>query len=86
MLLHGYGYWGSGAFGGGFPWMGTAMWVALIALAALAVFAAVRIGRSSGRRNDADPKERGLEILTERFARGEIDAETYKSMKDEIEA
>lgn len=68
----------------GFPWGGFAMSALLIGLAVFAVVAAIRMGRT--RRTDDDPKERGIEILIERFARGEIDSETFRSMKSELEA
>ena len=80
--------WGGGYFPGayafGFPWGGLVMSAVLIGLAVFAVVAFIRMGRT--RRTIDDPKERGIEILIERFARGEIDAETFRSMKAELEA
>ncbi|MFA6504541.1 MAG: hypothetical protein WCT14_00500 [Treponemataceae bacterium] len=56
-------------------------------LIALAVFAIVAFFKMNKSRNYAsDPKEHGLEILIERFSRGEIDAETFKSMKAAIDS
>jgi len=87
--MHGwYGY-GPGAVAQGFPWMGVVMpivFLALITLAIILVIKAVKrdIGHGNAGRNvGADSK--ALEILSERFARGEIDAETYRSMKKELE-
>ncbi|OHD17704.1 MAG: hypothetical protein A2Y38_01125 [Spirochaetes bacterium GWB1_59_5] len=78
-----------GYLGAGFPawahWGGIGMGVLLIAAVVLAIVAVVRT-RNSRLTASSDPEERGLEILTERFARGEIDAETFRSMKAELKA
>lgn len=80
--------WGGGYFPGaypfGFPWGGFAMSAILVALVVFAVVVLVRSSRA--RRSFEDPKERGLEILVERFAKGEIDADTFRSMKAELDA
>ena len=62
-------------FGGGFMWI---IWILLIAVIAWLVVAISRQGRSSG-----EPSPR--EILDRRYARGEIDKETYERMKDELD-
>jgi putative membrane protein len=80
--------WGGGYVPGGyafgFPWGSLIMGVFFIALFGFVVMAFIRLGRTQGK--SADPNERGLEILVERFARGEIDAETFKAMKAEIDS
>jgi putative membrane protein len=80
--------WGGGYFPGaysyGFPWGGFVMTALLVGLVVFAVVVLVRSNRSQ--RNFGDPKERGLEILVERFAKGEIDADTFRSMKAELDA
>ena len=78
------GGWGAGAYGFGFPWGGIAMGAVLIALFLLAISSFIRSGRI-GKGSD-DPRERGVKILVERYARGEIDAETFKSMKVELDS
>ncbi len=75
--------------GAGFPfwahWGGIGMGVLLVAAVVLGIVAIVRT-RKSLRAGTGDAEDRGLEILTERFARGEIDADTFRSMKAELKA
>jgi len=67
----------------GYPWGGMIMGFIFIVLIIAAV---IYFARSEGNRRNGsgDYKTRGLEILTERFARGEIDAATFKSMKADL--
>ncbi len=81
-MFHG---WNGGGYAFGFPWGGFTMGFLFIALIVLVIVAVARTGRI-GRLGSGNSKERGLEILTERFARGEIDAETFRSMKHELDA
>lgn len=37
-----------------------------------------------GRRNDEPPADRALQLLRERFARGEIDADEFEARKREL--
>jgi len=62
-------------FGGGFMWI---IWILLIAAVIWLVVILSRQGRSSG-----EPSAR--EILDRRYARGEIDKETYDRMKHELD-
>jgi len=75
--------------GAGFPvwahWGGIGMGVLLIAAVVLGIVAVVRT-KNSRSIGAGDAEGRGLEILTERFARGEIDADTFRSMKAELKA
>lgn len=73
------GGWGGLLFGG---LMMLLVWGGLFAL----IYFAVRAGSgASGRDNRGQqPTERALEVLAERFARGEIDAEQYREMKHEL--
>ena len=83
-MMYGWnGAWGHGPYAYGFPWGGILMGAVLIVLAVFAVVAFIRMYRSGS--SSTNPKHRGLEILSERFARGEIDADTYRSMKAELE-
>ncbi len=67
--------------------MGTGGWVAMIAMMmifwGLVILAGVLIFRgSSHRRNDAGTQHASaLEILDDRFARGEVDPEEYEARK-----
>jgi len=78
-----------GYAGAGLPvwahWGGIGMGILLIAAVVLGIVAIVRT-RKSLRVGAGDAEDRGLEILTERFARGEIDADTFRSMKAELKA
>ncbi|HCO48362.1 MAG TPA: hypothetical protein DIT55_02565 [Spirochaetaceae bacterium] len=69
----------------GFPWGGIVMGIFMVAIIALVIVLIVRLGKN--RKPDLiGQKERGIDILIERYARGEIDAETFRSMKAEIDA
>ena len=80
-------YWGSG-INSGFWWMGLInmaiqliFWIALIMIGVYFFRRLVRPGVSSGSfaRNDAS-----LDILRERYARGEVDLEEYQKRKEEL--
>lgn len=63
-------------FGGGMMWI---FWILiLIALVWFVVFAARQAGGSQKREKSA------LEILKERYARGEIDRDEFKQMRDDL--
>jgi putative membrane protein len=63
-------------FGGGMMWI---FWILiLIALVWFVVFATRQTGDSQKRENSA------LEILKERYARGEIDRDEFKQMRDDL--
>ena len=64
-----------GASGIGFLWM-MLFWVGVIVLVVWAV-------RESGGR-EAEPRNRAVEILEERFARGEVDAEEFESRRRDL--
>ena len=69
----------------GFPWGGLVMGILVLAVIALLVVLIVRQGKS-GKPDNSDLKERGIDILIERYTRGEIDADTFKTMKAELDA
>lgn len=73
-----YGWHGPGMFGFG----GFGMLLCLIVLIAVGYF----VLRFSRKRTDAmgNDSSRALDILKERYARGEIDKETYDRMKQEL--
>lgn len=92
---YGYGY-------AGFPWGWLVMGIALFVVVAGIVYIAVKIGKTKtsriGKSEDDDIpsgstivpdssfSQKAMEILAERFAKGEIDAETYKAMKLELQS
>jgi putative membrane protein len=76
---------GPGGYAAGFPWGGLIMGLLFVALIALVIVAIVRLDKARGL-GQALPQQRGIEILMERFAKGEIDAETYRVMKAELDS
>lgn len=58
-------------------WWGGLIWLILIAAILWTLLATNRQGRSN--------RATAIEILEERLARGEIDAETYRSTRTELE-
>jgi putative membrane protein len=75
-MMYGYGYgwsWGGVLF----MMLSTLFWIGLFALVLWAIVRAVRGGGPSGN-GRAQPS--ALEILQQRYARGEIDTKTYDEM------
>ncbi|HDK37511.1 MAG TPA: SHOCT domain-containing protein [Thiolapillus brandeum] len=62
-------------FGGGFMWL---FWILLIVVVLWAVKAAVRGGASS------DESTTALDILKQRYARGEIDREEFEQKRKDL--
>jgi len=80
--------WASGGYGSGFgvPWSGLVLGLIGIALIVLLIITLVRLGKTGTvAKGGAGDTGKALEILAERFARGELDAETFRGMKAEIE-
>jgi len=76
--MMGWNPYGYGMIGGGWLWM-------LLELAALVllIYLLVRVfSRSSG--GSELSRDRALETLRERYARGEIDKETFERMKGDL--
>lgn len=73
---------GHGFFGGGFMWI---FWILLIVILVWVV--KMVADSSSGGRSDSGStkQESPLEILNQRYARGEIDEEEYHRRKAELE-
>ena len=76
--------WAHGGPGYGFSWVGLVVGIILVALIAFAVYSIVRIKRTKGV-SSTDSNDRGMDILIERYARGEIDADTFRGMKEVLE-
>lgn len=79
-MMWGYGY--------GYSWpmmLGMIFWNVLwLALLALAVWALIRwLSRSGGFNTKTGPS--ALEILQQRYARGEIDATTFEQMRERLD-
>ncbi len=67
----------------GYSWGGIAMGIIVVMLVLIAVVALVRNGKKD---TSGSSGNRGQEILEERFARGEITPEQFRSMKSELVA
>jgi putative membrane protein len=79
-------------YGGGWAWWQAGlMWVAMIAFWALLIWAVYALVAGNSRR-PGEPAGRGGQdggaqrILDERIARGEIDAEEYRRLRDLIDS
>jgi len=85
MYGFGQGYAGNGSFG--FPWFHLVFGLAFVALVIVGIIYILRTARSgkTGLSQRDDLHARALDIMVERFARGEIDAETFRAMKAELE-
>ena len=82
------GRWGDGMMGPGYHsfwgmgWLGLLFW----GLVLVAVVLAVRwLWQAGGRKDTAGRPNRAMDILKERYARGEIDKEEFEAMKRDIE-
>jgi putative membrane protein len=79
----GYVGWGGMLLGGIFMLL---FWGAIIFVAVLAIRAFSRSNQSAGRNDNYMPQGRdSLEILKERYARGEITREQYQEIKRDLE-
>ncbi|HET9657248.1 MAG TPA: hypothetical protein VFP72_17990 [Kineosporiaceae bacterium] len=77
-MMHGYGYDG---WGGAWLFMGL-FWVLLLALV---IFLAFRLLPSGGRSGQWPTGESPLDVLDHRFARGELDLDTYRAQRAVLE-
>lgn len=68
----------------GMGWGGGIMMILFWGLVILGVVFLVRIAMNAGRGSPGRGPESPLDILKKRYARGEIDRETYERMKREI--
>jgi putative membrane protein len=75
-------------YGSGWPAWGIAlMWIGMLAFLAFLIWAAYALITSTSRRADRDPDPQpgsAARILDGRLARGEIDAEEYRRLRDLI--
>lgn len=79
--MMGYGGYGYGMMGYGWGWL---MMIGVIALTILGIVALVRYLQHSSRPNYQPAGNNALNILNERYAKGEITEEEYRSKKAEI--
>lgn len=73
--------------GGHMGWGGWGMmlvWLVVLVLVIVLVWGIARGGWSDRDRDDGEGRDRAERILRERYARGEIDEETYRRRMDEL--
>lgn len=82
LVDHKFRWHGPGPFG----WLDDFLWVLLLlALLVLVVILILRLVRSNGRPfSSASSTDRALEILRERYAKGEISHDEYETMKKNL--
>lgn len=81
-------WYGTGPDGTWWPWMmpfGGLLWLVVLALVIAAIFWFARSQPSARAREvESDREARALQILDERFARGEIDREEYLQKRRDL--
>ncbi|MFP4537987.1 MAG: SHOCT domain-containing protein [Dichotomicrobium sp.] len=77
------GYWDDHMIGWGGWWFGPVMMLIVVAVIVLAIIGLWRL--FSGPRSDRARGDASLEILRERFARGEIDEEEFEARRRALE-
>lgn len=80
-MMGGYGMFGYG--GGGFGWLVMILWLALI-VGGIVVL--VRWLSTSSTLNRPVPEKTALDVLKERYARGEINKEEFEQKKRDLQA
>ena len=84
-MMGGYGYGGYGGFGGGYGWMSMIMPIIFgIGIILLGLYI-VRRNSTQVHTDETSKHNSGLDILRERYARGEIDSAEYQSRKQDLE-
>lgn len=80
-MMGGYGTYGYG--GGGFGWLFMILWLALI-VGGVAMLVRWLSGRSTGG-DGSSPGRSALDVLKERYARGEINKEEFEQKKHDLQ-
>lgn len=84
-MFGGRGYQGMmGGWGWGFGILGMLFWLAFVVLIVVLVWRLIERGGPEGPPRES-PRETPLEILQKRYARGEIDRDTFERMKRDLE-
>jgi len=81
--MGGYGY---GGMGGGYGWMGMIIPIIIcIGIILLGIYL-FRCNATQVHTNEHSKHSSGLDILRERYARGEMDSAEYQSRKQDLES
>lgn len=85
-MMGGWGGMGPGMMGWGGWWgiLWIVVWILILGGLGLVVYSLVRRGGTAGS-TDGAPQDRALDILRERYARGEITREQYEEMRRTLE-
>lgn len=76
--------WGMG-WGMGWGWIGMLLFSIFLILAIAWLFRALDLGGSAGSERDSSG-DTALDVLRERYARGEIDREEFRNRKQDLES
>lgn len=87
MMHHGLGNYGGYMMQGGYWWVGLIFLAAKVILLILAVYLAVKFYRKyDGKYTSSKPTtDTAMQVLRERYARGEIDSDEYNRRKADLE-
>jgi len=85
-LAQPYGGWGmmNGWGGGGFGPFGMIIWLVILVAIVAGIVWLVRTVAPAGAQHSSTRRSAGLEVLEERYARGEINREEYLQKKQDI--
>lgn len=83
-MWRGYGYGMMGDWGAGWMFFHGFFWLLVLALIVVGIVLLVRSTGSDDKREQTSRRARGLDILEERYARGEINREEYLEKKRDL--
>lgn len=82
--MHGWMMGDWGAWGPGFGFLGMVIMMLFWVLIIVGVVLVIRWLLNQGTRNSSGTEENALDVLKRRYARGEIDKETFDAMKRDL--
>ena len=83
-----WGNWGNGGYGVGYGWMGVMGIIMMLIFGIGIILPSIYLFRRDSSQvytNGLGKQNSGLDILRERYARGEIDSVEYQSKKHDLE-
>lgn len=81
---YGYGYGPQWGMMGGYGGFGMIIWIVILIAIVLLIAWLVRSQTSSGMHHSAPRRSSGLDVLEERYARGDINRDEYLQKKKDI--
>ena len=79
--MNGYGY---GMDSGGFGWIGMLLFMAVIIVGLVVLVRALNPGSQGGHADSVYDTDRTLQIVRERFARGDLTKEQFETLKRDL--